>query len=58
LPVVGAAVGLLVVGGLVLVLVQSRRREPRPVYCPHCGAENAPGHRFCLKCGTPLSGGQ
>lgn len=22
--------------------------------CPYCGAENAPGHRFCINCGEPL----
>ena len=24
--------------------------------CAHCGAENAPGQKFCGECGTPLSG--
>ena len=24
--------------------------------CPSCGAENPPGARFCIECGSPLSG--
>jgi len=29
---------------------------PSPAACPHCGAETAPGSRFCEDCGAPLSG--
>lgn len=36
-------------------------RDPRrsdslsPVYCPRCGAENQPGNRYCIECGSALS---
>jgi zinc-ribbon domain len=26
------------------------------MYCPHCGFQVLPDHRFCSKCGTALSG--
>lgn len=25
-------------------------------FCPHCGTEAVPGHRFCSNCGQPLDG--
>jgi photosystem II stability/assembly factor-like uncharacterized protein len=61
LAILGVAAVLLIVGGLAVGLYLRQRQPeqtfeaPPAIYCPSCGAQNAAGNRFCLKCGTPLS---
>ncbi len=33
---------------------ERKKEGRRPVRCPSCGAESAPGKKFCADCGRPL----
>ena len=55
LPVLGGLVILLVLASLIVWTARSRQAKPKTVRCPKCRTENAPGNRFCIKCGNRLS---
>ena len=38
--------------------VEPTKPEFSPSICPRCGEKNAPGIRFCGRCGTPLEAGE
>jgi zinc ribbon protein len=70
LPYILGVLGVLLLGGASIYLLQSRRKRPShrqrshagstsgsaktDIYCHQCGARALPGDRFCRVCGTRL----